>query len=53
MILAWIGLKVKVVGQRSRANMKIIFLSLLPQNDVKIRSQGHHGPCHQGQGQRL
>ncbi len=39
------GLRVKVVGQRSRSNMKIMFFSLLPEKEVKVR--GHKG---QGQG---
>ena len=39
------GLKVKVIGQRSRSNIKIVFFSLLSENEVK-------GQGHQGQGQR-
>ena len=42
------GLKVKVVGQRSRSNMKIMFFSLLPEKEVKVR--GHKG---QGQGHEV
>ncbi len=39
------GLKVKVIDQRSRSNIKIVFFSLLCEK--KVRGEGH-----QGQGQR-
>ncbi len=43
--LGRMGLKVKVIGHRSRSNIKIVFFSLLSENEVK-------GQGHQGEGQR-
>ena len=30
-------------GHRSKSNIKIVFFSLLPERDVKVRGQGHQG----------